>query len=440
VTALLTLAAFAVGAVLSWIILWGRGAGAAERLRSATDRASQLEAELLAERSQRTDAASRAARVEGELTAEKAAAAARLAELSADHEALANKFSKLSSEALAANSTAFLTLAQETFNTLREQSAGDLETRRQAIESLVKPLGESLEKVNTAVADIERKRENAYGTLGQQIATLTSAHQLSLDATNRLSTSLSTTRTAGTWGELQLRRVVELAGMLEHCDFTEQPTHGGDEGRVRPDLVVALPGGQRIAVDAKAPTEAFREAAVETNAEARLAKLAEHAAKVRGHVDALSSREYWAKMQPSPEYVVLFLPGDSFLSAAIESDPAIMDRAISKKVLLATPMTLIALLKAAAYGWEQEKFSRNADEVKKAGRELYDRIVTFSDHMDSAGKGLASAVRNFNSAVGSFEGTLEPGARKLAELGSKGVKDYSRVSPVEVEVRQLAKR
>jgi DNA recombination protein RmuC len=259
--------------------------------------------------------------------------------------------------------------------------------------------------------------------------------------TTKLSSALSTTRTAGTWGEVQLRRVVELAGMLEHCDFNTQRVYSDDAGRSsRPDLVVSLPGGQFVAVDAKAPTEAFREAAAESDPALREAKLKEHATKVLGHIEALASREYWAKIQPSPEYVVLFLPGDSFLSAAIESDPSIMDKAISRRVLLATPMTLIALLKAAAYGWKQEAVSRSAEEVGRLGRDLYDRIAVFANHMGSTSRGLAAAVKSFNAAVGSFEQYLEPGARRFEALGAKGAKELENPERVEVEVRDVAKR
>jgi DNA recombination protein RmuC len=204
--------------------------------------------------------------------------------------------------------------------------------------------------------------------------------------------------------------------------------------------VVSLPGGQRIVVDAKAPTEAYREAAAEVDPERRLEKLKEHAAKVRGHVEALSSREYWARIQPSPEYVVLFLPGDSFLSAAIESDPSIMDRAITRRVLLATPMTLIALLKAAAYGWRQEAVSRSAAELSELGRALYDKVASLSDHLGGAAKGLSAAVKHFNAAIGSFEQSLLPATRRFAELGAKGTKELVGPERVELEVRDVSKK
>jgi len=224
--------------------------------------------------------------------------------------------------------------------------------------------------------------------------------------------------------------------MIEHCDFTEQES-AGDQ---RPDLVVNLPRGQRIVVDAKAPTDAYREAAGAADPKVRAAKLLEHAAKVRSHVDALVAKAYWEQFQPSPEFVVLFLPGDQFLSAALEADPALIDRAIRGRVLLATPSTLIALLKASAYGWRQESVSKNAEEISNLGRELYDRIATYLEHFEKVGHGLETATKSYNAAVGSLEGALIPGARKFAELGAKGSKDLPEIGPVETTPRDVTKR
>ena len=431
---------FAAGVATAWLFLRSRGAAIAERLRAGEADGARLASELASERSARAELVESGARLRAELAAERAGAEARVAELRSAHERLKGEFAELSATALRANRDDFLKLAEQSFAQLHDKSAGDLTSRQQAIDSLVKPLRESLEKVDAKINELEQRRERAYGELGRQLESLSSA-QLRMHAeTTKLSTALSTTRTAGTWGEVQLRRVVELAGMTEHCDFAEQKVYTDDEGRSRPDLVVSLPGGQRIVVDAKAPTDAYREAAAEADPERRLEKLKEHAAKVRGHVEALASREYWAKIQPSPEYVVLFLPGDSFLSAAIESDPSIMDRAISRRVLLATPMTLIALLKAAAYGWRQEAVSKSAAELSELGRTLYDRIAGVSDHLGSAAKGLSAAVKHFNAAIGSFEQTLLPVTRRFAELGAKGTKELEGPERVELEVREVTKK
>jgi len=431
---------FIAGAALAWVIMWGRRAALAERLRASENENVRVASELSAERSARAEIASSNAGLAAELAAERAGAEARVAELRSAHDRLKGEFAELSASALRSNRDDFLKLAEQSFALLHDKSAGDLATRQQAIDSLVKPLRDSLEKVDAKIAELEQRRERAYGELGRQLESLSSA-QLRMHAeTTKLSLALSTTRTAGTWGEVQLRRVVELAGMTEHCDFDVQQVFSDEAGRNRPDLVVSLPGGQRIVVDAKAPTEAYRQAAAESDPERRLEKLKEHAAKVRGHVEALANRDYWAKIGPSPEFVVLFLPGDSFLAAAVESDPSIMDRAISQKVLLATPMTLVALLKAAAYGWRQEAVSRSAEEVSELGRQLYDRISTFAEHLGSTAKGLSAAVKHFNAAIGSFEQALLPGARRFEDLGAKGTKDLEGPERVELEVREVAKR
>lgn len=224
--------------------------------------------------------------------------------------------------------------------------------------------------------------------------------------------------------------------MVEYCDFSVQEVSGG----LRPDLVVRLPRGQIIAVDAKAPTDAFREAAAAADPAVRASKLSEHATKVAGHIKALADRAYWEQFTPSPEFVVLFLPGDQFLAAALEADPAIVDRGINSRVLLATPSTLVALLKAAAYGWRQEAVSQNAEEIAKLGRELYDRIVTFAEHLEKMQRGLEQATGAFNKAVGSFESSLLPGARKFTELGARGAKELPALPGVDTAVRDLTRR
>ena len=439
-TVLLSIAFFAAGAAFAWIVQAGRRAALAERLKSAGADNARLASELAAEKAARQALALDGARLGAELAAERAGAEARVAELRSAHERLKGEFAELSALALRANRDDFLKLAEQSFAQLHDKSAGDLTIRQQAIDSLVKPLRESLEKVDAKISELEQRRERAYGDLGRQLESLSSIQVRMNAETTKLSTALGSTRTAGTWGEVQLRRVVELAGMTEHCDFEEQPVFKNEDGRNRPDMVVSLPGNIRIVVDAKAPTEAYREAAAEGDPEIRLAKLKVHAARIRGHVEALASRDYWANVQPSPEFVVLFLPGDSFLSAAIESDPGIMDRAIDRKVLLATPMTLVALLKAVAYGWRQEAVSESAEEVSKLGRELSDRMATVLEHLGRVGSGLSSAVQNFNKAVGSFEQYLVPGARKFKALGAGGIKELDVPERVDVEVREVSRK
>jgi DNA recombination protein RmuC len=349
---------------------------------------------------------------------------------------LANEFKAISADALRANRAEFLAEAKEAFARLQEQSKGDLDQRRQAVESLVKPLREALDKVDGKMAEIEKARAGAYGALGEQLKALGSAQLQLQNEAARLSTALRSTSYAGSWGELQLRRVAEMADMLPYCDFAEQQSAGG----LRADLIVRLPGGRRIVVDAKAPLDSYRAAVEAAEGAVRDGRLAEHAQKVRGHIDALGAKNYWEQFQPSPEFVVLFLPGDHFLTAALQSDPGLLDRALTKRVLLATPTTLIALLKAAAHGWSHETVSRNAEEIRTLGRQLYDRVATFADNLDKVGTGLQSAIGGYNAAVGSFEQTLMPGARRFAELGAKGAKEIVVPEMVDTAVRAVVKR
>ncbi len=417
-----------VAGALVWLLLRSRTAALEERVRARDEENARLTAELATLRAETTRLTTLNAQLGSQLEAERSA-----------QERLVNEFKALSADALRANRTDFLEQAKQTFAQLQQQSAGDLEKRQLAIDALVKPLRESLEKVGQSVLEIDKSRADAYGRLSEQLKSLGTAQAQLQSVTSNLSTALSASKTAGTWGELQLRRVVELAGMTSYCDFVEQTTQGAGT-RDRPDLVVRLPGGQQIVVDAKAPNEAYREAANAATETIRVAKLAEHAARVRVHIDALGAKNYWEQFQPSPEFVVLFLPGDQFLAGALQADPSLIDRAIAKKVLLAAPATLIALLKAAAYGWRQEDVARNATVIAELGRALYDRIVSFADNLDKVGRGLETANKAYNSAVGSFEQTLLPGARKFSELGAKGAKELVEPAAAETTPREVLKR
>ena len=431
-----------VGATLAGVVvsLISRNARATldERLKSRDADNNRLQMELSEAQRTGVEGTAKAARLEAELAGEKAGSQARIDELHSSHVRLKAEFAELSAAALRASREDFLKQAEQTFTQIQAKSAGELLLRQQSIDALVKPLKESLDKVDTKIADLEKTRASAYGQLGQQLETLQKDQKSLQDQTMKLTNVLSTTRTAGTWGEVQLRRVVELSGFVEHVDFKEQVTANSESGRA--DLVVYLPRGQQIVVDAKAPTDAFRSAAAATDPIERARFLADHAGKVRKHVGDLGDRAYWANYTPSPEFVVLFLPGDQFLSAALEADPNIMDFAIDRKVLLATPTTLIALLKAAAYGWRQEAISKNAEESSAVGRELYDRIAVFADHLSGVSKGLEAATRSFNRAAGSFEEKLLPGARKFAELGAKGTKELEEPATTETAAREINKR
>lgn len=430
---LIALIAAGLAGGLGWFIAHSRAAAVAERARL-------MEADLLAARARLAEVENQKSKIENDLAAERATAAEKIAALTDAHTRLTAEFKALSADALSKNTDEFLKLARESFGKLQQQSASELDKRQQAIDSLVKPLKESLEKVDAKIGEIEKARASAYGALSEQLKSLTTSQtQLQAEAA-KLSTALRSTTTAGTWGELQLRRVVEMSGMTAYCDFVEQQSASDANGRFRADLVVRLPGGQQIVVDAKAPNDAYREAASTPDETIRAAKLAEHAAKVRSHIDALGAKNYWEQFQPSPEFVVLFLPGDQFLSGALQADATLIDRAIAKKVLLATPATLIALLKATAYGWRQEAVSKNAEDIAALGRTLYDRISNFADNLDKVGRGLDSASKAYNAAVGSFEQTLLPGARKFEELGAKGVKQLEAPAAAEAQPRDVLKR
>jgi len=447
VTWLVALGSGALGALLVWLFLRARETGwrvqaavTATQLADARTQTDALRAALDAARASLAAREKDSAALEATFAGERKAAAEKLAALQDAQARLTDAFKALSADALKSNNESFLRLAQTALAQFQEGARGDLDKRQQAIDSLVKPIRDSLEKVDTRIGEIEKTRASAYGQLSEQLKSLGSA-QTSLQAeAAKLSVALRSTTTAGTWGELQLRRVVELAGMTSYCDFVEQESVTDSSGRLRADLVVRLPGGQQIVIDAKAPNDAYREAANAADESVRAAKLAEHAAKVRGHIDALSAKEYWAQFQPSPEFVVLFLPGDQFLSGALQSDPTLLDRAISRKVLLATPATLIALLKAAAYGWRQESVSRNAEEIARIGRELYDRIATFAEHLEKAGRGLEQATKAYNAAIGSFENTVLPGARRFDELGARGSKSLPELDGLDTAPRELTKR
>jgi len=424
-TFFIALLAAVFAAILTWLFLRSQQAGQAERLRKSEEDNLRLNSEVASLRAESARLSTLTTQLQTQLAAERDAQVR-----------VANEFKALSADALSRNNLSFLELAKESFSKLQQASAGDLDKRQQAIDSLVKPLKESLLQVDTKIAAIENARKEAYGSLTEQLRSLNTAQLQLQSEASKLSTALRSTTYAGSWGELQLRRVVEMADMLPYCDFTEQET----AGQLRADVVVRLPGDHRIVVDAKAPLDAYRAAGETTDEIVRAAKLAEHAGKVRGHIDALGAKNYWEQFQPAPEFVVLFLPGDHFLTAALQADRTLMDRALTKRVLLATPTTLIALLKAASYGWRQEAVSKNAEIIATLGRELYDRVSTFAEHIENVGTGLKSALGHYNKAVGSYEGTLLPGARKLAELGAKGAKDLPEPAPIEIAPREITKR
>lgn len=352
---------------------------------------------------------------------------------------LADAFQALSAEALKSNNQAFITLARSTFETIQTQAKGELETREQAIKGLVTPLIDTLKRYEAQIQEMEKTRQSAYGSLEEQLRNLAMVNQQLQKETGTLVNTLKGgPAVRGRWGELTLRRVAELAGMSEHCDFTEQENFETDNGRRRPDMIVHLPNGRDIAVDAKAPLQAFLDAAAATNEEDRKEKLARHAQLVRDRMKELSAKAYWDQFDPAPEIVVLFLPGESFFSAALEQDRTLLEDGMQKHVVIATPTTLIALLRAVAFGWRQEQIALSAQAISGLGKDLYDRLRTFLEHFEGVGTSLKRATENYNRAVGSLESRVLPAARKFKELGAATGDTIPELEPIDETTRELS--
>jgi DNA recombination protein RmuC len=358
----------------------------------------------------------------------------RIALLDQARTQLADAFQALSAQSLRDNNQTFLDLAKATLERFQEGARSDLDTRTKAVETLVKPLHESLAKVGVAVQELETHRQGAYSALGEQVKQLRDGHEKLSSETARLANALRAPGVGGRWGEMQLKRVVELAGMLEHCDFTTQESFGQADDRVRPDLVVRLPGGKRVVVDAKAPLQSYLSALEATDEPTRAQALKDHARHVRTHLQALGAKSYWDRLSQSggaPEFVVLFLPGEIFFSAAMHQDPSLIEYGVDQKVIIATPTTLIALLRAIAYGWRHEQLARNADEIASQGRNLYNRMRIFTEHLSEIGVHLERSVRTYNKAVGALESGVVPAARRFKELGAGSGEDIPLLDPIE---------
>ena len=331
---------------------------------------------------------------------------------------LADTFKSLATDALDAANRSFLTLAD------------------QKLGAVVAPVNESLGKLDHEIRAIEGARREAYGALGEQIGNLLIAQkELRSEAIN-LTRALRAPSVRGRWGEIQLKRVVEMAGMLERCDFFQQANAINDDGRLRPDLRVQLPGNKNIIVDAKVPLQAYLEALEATSEETRQEKMRQHAQQVRSHMAALSAKSYWDQFQPTPEFVILFLPGEPFFSAALEQDPSLIEQGVAQRVILATPTTLISLLRAVSYGWRQEQLAENAQRISDMARELADRFATMIEHLRRVGGSIKSSVAAFNDAVGSFESRVMPWARRFRDLGVAGKKELGELERIDLSPRE----
>ncbi len=431
-----------LGSLIAWLGLRSRQAGLSARV-------SLMEKELAAEKASLarlqqayTEAVAGKARLESALESERKTSNEKIDFLAKAGERAAaelqNTFKALAADALKSNNSSFLQIAHETLKRFQTEARGDLENRQKAVADLVAPVRESLNKVDAQIQQMEVARGDAYGELRAQVQSLITTQKELQSETGNLVRALRTPNVRGRWGEIQLRRVVEIAGMLSYCDFAEQETVTTETGRLRPDLVVKLPGGKRIVVDAKTPLQAFLEAFETNDEEARRTCLANHARQVRDHMNTLAGKKYWEQFESTPEFVVMFLPGETFFSAALEQDSSLIEHGVLNRVIPASPTTLIALLKAVNYGWNQEKLARNAQRISELGKELHDRLRLLGGHIAQVGTGLDRAVESYNRAVGSLESRVLVSARKFAELGASVADDIPELEPIETTSRALS--
>ena len=446
------LAAFAAGFLFAWLL-----ASARARARAAADRADaearavreQARAEMLAGETERaireiaelrdTLAGERRARAVAETRVEEGlrGIAEERAHFEDARKRLEETFAALSQNALRQNSKVFEVEAKRTLELLLENAKGDLGQRQEAIGGLVRPLAESLRRYDEYVREVEKTRAQAYGSLEDHLKKLASAHDGLQRETTGLVHALRGHSARGRWGELTLLRVVELAGLAEHCDFASQATVESDQARQRPDLIVHLPAGRTIVVDAKAPMEAYLDAAEAVDERSRADALKRHADNVRGHLRALGQKAYWNQFQPSPEIVVMFIPGESMFAAAAESDPGLIEFGVQNRVVMATPTTLIALLRSVEFGWRQERLAEGAQRISDLGKTLYDRLRKFAEHLSRVGKSLDGAVVAYNAAIGSLETRVLPTAREFPKLGAADGEEIGASKPVEATARRL---
>lgn len=378
------------------------------------------------------------ARLKAELDAERKAAIEKAAALDQVKAHLSDSFSAMASEALKHNSGEFLKLAQENLKQFHVHAQGELAQREKAVEGMVKPIREALEKTEQQMRQMEKERHEAYGSLTKHLESMAEAHRSLQGETRNLVQALRRPEVRGQWGEMTLKRLAELAGMVEHCDFIEQAHTRTEEGAIRPDMIVRMPDGRDIVVDAKTPLDAYLSAVEASDEAVRAKELERHARKVRERVRELAGKAYWQQFSSSPDFVVLFIPGEQFLNAALDIDRQLLEDALAAKVILATPTSFVALLRAVGYGWRQRSLAENAEQIRKVGEELYTRLATFGEHLNKLGGTLENSVGHFNKAVGSFDSRVLPSLRKFTEMGITAKKEISEPTQIEKGVRSVA--
>jgi len=376
-------------------------------------------------------------RLETILEEERKAAQEKLSIIEKAEENLKNTFKALSLEALSSNNQQFLELAKTELGRIQSETKGTLDQGTSAIKNLVKPLADNLQKYESQIRDIEGKRNLAYGSITEQVRSLIESQGRLEQETGKLVNALSKPHVCGHWGEIQLRKIVEYAGMLEHCDFVTQESVRTDDGILRPDLIMRIPGGLHIVVDAKTPLYSFLEAVKSTDEEERKTLLEKHARNVKKHITDLSSKKYWKQFEPSPDFVIMFIPGEPFYLAALQQDPELLSIGIKNRVILASPTTLIALLKVAAIGWKQEQIADNAKKISVLGKELYTRMAVFAEHLETLGKNIASSVSSYNKTIGTLETRVLVSARRFNSLGVSWEKPIKEVEPLYTQPREI---
>lgn len=431
------LAGAALAALITWLALRNRSAAMSERIALVEQERDALKVDVKRVNDHNAQLRQDLGQAQAQVQSERKLGEEKLALLNDATKKLSDAFAALSAEALRGNNQAFLVLAKERLEAVQRESNKELDARRTAVEHLVQPIKDALANVDSQLRALEVTREGAYSGLLQQVQTLTQTQSELRSETANLVRALRQPTVRGRWGEIQLRKVVEIAGMKEHCDFEEQVSVATDEGRLRPDLVVRMPGGKNVVVDSKAPLQAILDWYEAQDDVVRQMKLAEHARLIRDHMANLGSKSYWEQFTPAPEIVVMFLPGEAFFSAALQEDPSLIERGMAQKVILASPTTLIGLLRAVAHGWQQEKLAENAQKISDLGREIYDRLRTMSDHFEDVGKGLHRAVDSYNKTVSSMESRVLVSARKLKELGATTKEDIPELQPLETAPRPV---